>query len=232
MKFKLLIYFALASGFLFAGCEKDNYDPPSSELEGRVVYNGEPIGVMSGQVELELWQPNAGYELFTKIPVMVAQDGSYSAVLFDGDYKLVVRSNDGPWLNNTDSIDVQVRGNTIMDLEVVPYYTIAAEEYTKSGNVIRGYFDVSKIAGDRAIEDLTFYLGETMILDQDNNAALKKLAGSKVELEEPNFVDIDLSVAGLADRDYVFARAGLKIAGVEDRIYTPVVKILLNPVVE
>ena len=232
MKFKLLIYFAIASGFLFAGCEKDNYDPPTSQLEGRVVYNGEPIGLMNGQVELELWQPNSGYELFTKIPVMVDQDGSYSAVLFDGDYKLVQRRGDGPWVENTDSIDVQVRGNTIMDLEVMPYYTIAAKEYTRSDNLIRGYFDVAKVAGDREIEDVTLYFGKNMILDQVNNVASAKVSGSKIKFNEPNTLNIDIAAAGLADRDYIFARGSAKIAGLEDRIYTPVVKIMLNEATE
>ena len=232
MKLKLLIYFALVSGFLFAGCEKDNYDPPSSQLEGRVVYNGEPIGLMNGQVELELWQPNSGYELFTKIPVMVDQDGSYSAVLFDGNYKLVLRRGDGPWLENTDSIDVQVSGHTVLDVEVMPYYTIEAQEYTRSGNLIRGYFDVAKVAGDRELEDITMYFGRNMILDEVNNAAFAKISGSKVKFAEPNTLNIDISAAGLADRDYIFARGSAKVAGLEDRIYTPVVKIILNEATE
>ena len=77
-------------GFLFLiisihGCQIDNYDEPSSLLKGHVVYEGKPIGVKAtgGTVQLQLWQ--SGYGTETPIAVNVAQDGSYSIMLFDGE---------------------------------------------------------------------------------------------------------------------------------------------------
>ena len=60
---------------ILVGCEYDNYDPPRSFLTGTVTYNGNPVGVRSGATQLELWQH--GYQLFEKIPVYIAQDGTF-----------------------------------------------------------------------------------------------------------------------------------------------------------
>ena len=79
-------FFALAI-FLTAGCEKDNRTPPESVLTGHIVYNKVPIGVRSGGVSFEIWQH--GYQVFSKIALNIAQDGSFTATLFDGDYKLL-----------------------------------------------------------------------------------------------------------------------------------------------
>src|SRR3982751_5000804 len=98
------------SMFILSSCEKDNRTPPESTLTGRVVYNKEPIGVRSGGVSFEIWQ--RGFQLFSKITLNIAQDGSFSAALFDGDYKLVRARGAGPWVDNVDSIDVHVSGAT------------------------------------------------------------------------------------------------------------------------
>ena len=120
MKNNLFIYLLLMVLTVGSvGCTKDNYEPPKSQMTGRVVYNGQPIGVRSNGVQLELWQH--GYAFFSKIPVYVAQDGSFSALLFDGNYKMTRQNGVGPWVNNTDSLDVKVSGNTIVDMPVTPY---------------------------------------------------------------------------------------------------------------
>src|SRR5687768_11903068 len=82
-----------------AACEGltsvDNYDAPGSTLTGQVMFDGQGVGVRSNGVQLELWEP--AYPLRQKIPVYVAQDGSFSATLFDGSYKLNLLANNGPW---------------------------------------------------------------------------------------------------------------------------------------
>jgi hypothetical protein len=58
-------------------------------------------------VQLEIWQK--GYQLYTSIPVYVTQDGTFSAVLFDGNYKLVSKSGNGPWVSKQDTVDFVVK---------------------------------------------------------------------------------------------------------------------------
>src|SRR5690606_41577865 len=87
----VLLPLALMAG----GCGFDNYDEPQSKLFGRVTYNGEALGVRgTGEaVQLQLYQD--GYELRNPISAYVAQDGTFEATLFDGEYKLVTRDNNG-----------------------------------------------------------------------------------------------------------------------------------------
>src|SRR5690625_2735036 len=100
-----LIVFTLT---ILTGCEYDNYDEPKSELKGKIVYQDNPVGLRSNEVEIELWQD--GFELKQDIRVYVNQDGTFSSVLFDGEYQLVLREGNGPWVDNTDSITVQLSG--------------------------------------------------------------------------------------------------------------------------
>ena len=121
--FSILASLALAASL--AACEFgvfDNYDEPNALLTGRVVYQGSPVGVRSNGVQLELWQP--GYDLNQKIPIYVDQDGSFSAMVFDGEYKLNLLAGNGPWVDIRDTLQVQVQGQTQVDVPVVPYYTI------------------------------------------------------------------------------------------------------------
>ena len=101
-------------------CSYDNFDEPKSMLTGKAIYNGEPVSVRSGSSEFALFQD--GYALHGSIPVYIAQDGSYSVNLFNGDYKLV-RVGNAPWERpSNDTIRITVKGNTIQDIPVTPYF--------------------------------------------------------------------------------------------------------------
>ena len=140
---KNISYIILFSLIALFSCKKDNYEEPTSRLSGRVIFQNQPVGVRSDGVQLELWQ--RGYALFTKIPVYVAQDGTFSATLFDGDYKLVRLRGNGPWIDNTDSISVKVSGNTQVDVPVVPHFNLNNVSFSKSGNTVTATLQYSKL---------------------------------------------------------------------------------------
>ena len=85
---------------LFSGCGKDNFDAPESKLVGRVTYQGQALNLRgTGEaVQLQLYQD--GYEKNDPISVFVGQDGTFSALLFDGEYRLTTRVGNGPWVRN------------------------------------------------------------------------------------------------------------------------------------
>lgn len=236
MKLKGLSYILVALGLIFTSCEEDNYDPPKSLLSGRVVYQNEAIGVRSptvnsagdqtNGVQLELWQP--GYYFLQKIPVYVAQDGSFSAALFDGDYKLVLLGGSGPWVDNTDTINVQVRGATTVDVPVVPYYTINNQVFQRNGNNISASFNVDQVNSSRELEQVSLYIGTTTIVDvNNNNLIVNKAAADIADLN--GSISLEASLPGtLSGREYVFARVGVKMVGVAERVYSPVQKIELR----
>ncbi len=183
MKIKAILYIASAAIILLTACKKDNYAPPSSQLAGKVVYQGQPIGVRSSGIQLELWQ--RGYQLFTKIPVYIDQDGSFSATLFDGNYKLVRLKGNGPWADNTDSIDVTVKGNTIIDVPVDPYFIIKNASVQKNGSNIDAAFTVQAVNTSKSLELIRLYLGLTTITDQNNNAANVSKAAAAIDITQP-----------------------------------------------
>lgn len=217
--------FALA--FLMTACEYDNYDPPTSMLTGTVNYNGVPVGVRSGGTQLELWQ--YGYQLRSKIAVHIAQDGTYSARLFDGNYKMV-RLAGAPWLTPTDSLDVVVKGNTVFDVPVTPYYTITNETITNNAGVITATANINKI-GTLGITNVQLLIGITSILDVNYNAQQVTLTSGLGDLTTPKTLTLTLTNTApnfLANRDYVYARLAVRISGVNERYYSPVYKIDLN----
>ncbi|CCH53313.1 hypothetical protein BN8_02401 [Fibrisoma limi BUZ 3] len=220
---KAILYSLLVGTVMLAGCEKDNFEPPKSTLTGRVVYENQPVGVRTNGVQLELWQP--GFQLFTKIPVYVAQDGSFSASLFDGDYKLVRLRGNGPWVDNTDTINVQVRGAATIDVPVQPYYVIRNEKFQRSGTNLTASCQVNQATTGRAVERVTLYVGATQFVDINNNAGRVDLTGAALaDLSKP--LAFSLAVPGaLISKNYFYGRIGVKTVGVAEMLYTPVMKI-------
>ena len=213
--------------FIFAACEYDNFDEPKSVLTGRVVYNGVPVGVRTNGTQLELWQ--SGFQLFEKIPVYIAQDGTFSAVLFDGNYKLV-RLSGAPWENQTDTINVQVKGNTVIDVDVKPYFTVSNASYSKSGNTLTANFQVSKISENAQLDNVKVYLGKSVLTDQN-----KSEASVDVDLSEyvPVTGNVNMTQAieipsSLAGYPYIFSRVGVKSSQSNEYYYTQVEKIELK----
>jgi len=226
MKLKLLAYITLGLVLTLAGCAKDNYEPPTSVLSGRVVYNDQPVGVRSNGVQLELWQP--GFQLYQKIPIYVAQDGTFSASLFDGDYKLIPLRGNGPWATKTDTINVQVRGSATVDVPVDPYFVIKNEKVQRNANTIDATFNLQQVNTSRKLERVNLYIGTTTIVDANNSGAnAQMLASSITNLSQPVTLSINLP-ASLSSKSYVYARIGVKTEGVGELVYSAPVKIQLK----
>ena len=93
MKIKFIFLILLALVNSFTSCKKDNYSEPGSFLTGKIAYNDGAINVEYDKVNLQIWQP--GFGKLNYIACAIGQDGSFSSLLFDGDYKLVFALNQG-----------------------------------------------------------------------------------------------------------------------------------------
>ena len=240
MKTINLLYAACLISVMISGCKKDNYKPPQSVLTGKVTYQGTATELRANGVQLELWQ--YGHQLFTKIPVYIAQDGSFSATLFDGDYKLVRLRGNGPWVDNTDSISISVRGNTTVDVPVMPYYTLNAPAVTfnKSDTSVSSTFTVTQVVSGRSIETVSVNVGATTLTDVINKVIMTEAAATpgvsatvKVYLNPnrypaDNQVNLRKQLSALFTKQYGFVRVGVKTSGVDERLYAPVQKIDLK----
>jgi hypothetical protein len=230
---KNICRFVLAGAVIasLASCKKDNYSAPSSTLTGKIVYNGEAIQVERNQVPFQLYQ--YGFGKVGAINSTFMQDGTYSAVLFDGNYKMIIPVGQGPFLSKElspgvpDSIAVTLAGSKVMDIDVVPYYMIRTPQLTGGGGKVNATFKIEKIINDvnaKDIEAVTLFINKTDFVSGVDNIASANLNGT--DITDLNNVNLSVSVPAISPtQGYVFARIGLKIAGVEDRIFSPVEKI-------
>lgn len=211
----LTIQFVAALSFLLGACGKDNYEAPSSKLTGRVTYNGQAVGVRgsNSSVRLQLWQD--GFALRTPIDVFVTQDGSFSSTLFDGVYKLITVPGNGPWLHSTDTMTVQVNGDTQIEFPVRPYYGIANATYRLEGTQLIATFDVTQIDASRNIEEINLLVNDTKFVDLGHFTKRQTLGNAASGAVT---VSMDLSDQ-LSATHALFARVGVKISGITEAVY-------------
>ena len=231
MKIRLHYIALLAICAAVLSCKKDNYEAPSLKLTGRIVYQGEAVGVENYQVPYELYQ--FGFGKVGAIGSSFAQDGSFAAVLFAGEYKLIVPNGQGPFKwkqtasGNPDSVLISLSSDKTVDLDVTPYYMIRTPQLAAAGGKVTAAFKIEKIVTDataKDIENVTLYINKTQFVSGGDNIANAGVNGS--DITDPNNVSLDVTIPSLSPtQNYVFARIGLKIAGVEDRIFSPVQKI-------
>lgn len=230
---KMKAYYILLIA-VFAGitsCEKDNYEAPESKLNGRLVYNGDSIGVEHNQVPFELYQ--FGFGKVGAIGATFAQNGTYAALLFDGQYKFIIPNGQGPFkwkqtaAGDPDSLSINLNGSQTIDIEVIPYYMIRTPQISGSGTTVTATFKAEKVVVDataKDIENVALYINKTQFVSGGDNIANTTLAGSAIT--DLNAITLTATIPSITPtQSYVFARIGLKIAGVEDRIFSPVQKI-------
>lgn len=208
----------------------DNYEKPEAVLSGAIVHEGDTIRVRSGAAELELWEP--GFELNTKIPVSISKDGTFSAKLFEGSYKLTQLIGDGPWVPSTDTMAVEVNGDKQIQFEVEPYYKITSSDIALEGSEITADFTLEQVNGSRDISFVTLFLGTGKFTSIRHNSFFWNQYQEGIQIDDngPNSMSISLSQLpdNLAGRDYVFARICVEIIGKEDALYSKVYKISLQ----
>ena len=233
---------------LLAACKKDNKEEPGSMITGRVVVAGtkQPVGVASNGTQLELWQD--GYALRQKITVHIDQDGRFSSRLFDGTYKLV-RLTGAPWANNTDTIVVDLKGNTELEVPVDPFFVIGSESFTFSSadTSLTSTFSVNQLNAARVADRVSVSIGLTSIVDINNQIPLP---GGNIDIAPPanyltapvtmkiflnpnrypagNQAELRRQLGEALRKGYAFVRAGVRTTGITQRFYTQVKEIALK----
>lgn len=231
MKIKFQYIGLLALIISMASCKKDNFSAPTSALSGKFHYKGEAIQVEYDRVPLQLYQ--YGFGKIGAIDFRLAPDGTYSALLFDGQYKFIVPNGQGPFkwnktaADNPDSVTINVNGSQTLDFEVTPYYMVRTPQFTVAAGKVTGTCKMEKIVVDatgKDIEQVTLYINKTQFVSGDYNIANVSIAGSAIV--DPNNISLNVTIPTIVPtQNYVYARIGLKIAGVEDRIFSPLQKL-------
>lgn len=222
---KLYKYFSLIGiiVLMLTACGLDNYDAPASTLYGKITYNGETLGLRgTGEaVQLQLYQD--GYELRAHIPVYVKQDGTFEALLFDGEYKLVTRNQNGPWVNARDTTVINVRGATNVEVKVTPFFTISNENLSLNGSVFNASFTINQVVSTANIDYVTLLISKTSFVDDVSNFVRRDFRD-----QEAGNVNLSVDLSGnndFATAKALFARVGVRTAGTDQAIYSEVVRL-------
>lgn len=210
--------------------EIDNFDEPDTLLTGHVGYQGDSIYLGNNEVEFQLWQ--SGFGKLTPLGVRLDQDGSFSARLFNGHYKLVFVKGQGPFRTNSvndqqlDTISFDLKGDQQMAIEVLPYFMVRNTSFQKTTNSIGGSCSLEQIITDadaKAVERVTMYVNETQFVSDNGNF---NDARADADISDLNSLNMTVELPEhLISKPYVFARIGVKISGIEDMIYSRVEKI-------
>lgn len=222
MKMRTYNFLTLVFVLLFVGCGLDNYDDPKSLLQGKIVFQNRQIGLRGtgGAVQLQLYQE--GYDLNDHINVYVNQKGEFQALLFDGTYKLITRDKNGPWVNSRDTTFVDVKGNTPVIIEVVPFFMFKEFDVTVNQGSVNVSAEIEQIVDDAEIEFVSVLLSETSFVDDVSNIYRKDLTS----LDSLNFDYMDDISSILEDTSHsLFARVGIRAVGSDQSIYSDIVQI-------
>ena len=181
----------------------------------------------------ELWE--SGWGKLTPINVAVGQDGTFSSLLFNAGYKLVIPSAQGPFMSkpdaatHNDTIMLDLHGSQALDIEVLPYYMVRTPAFSAAGRKVTATCKLEQIIKDanaKGVERVYLYVNKTQFVDGRLNIAASSIAGG--DIADLSNVSLQVDVPDIVPtQNYIFARIGLKISGVEDMIFSPVGKIEL-----
>ncbi len=230
MKIKYILSVLIIA--FFASCKKDNFAPPGTTFSGRIVYKGEAIGVEQDRVGFELWQPGFGKN--AAIGVTVAQDGSYSSLLFNGNYKLTMPDNNGPWVwrhnaaGKPDSLALNLQGDQTLDLEVTPYYMIRNPQFSATSSKVTGTFNLEQIitgATAKTVQTVSIYISKTQFVSGSYAIAFTDVAGSTLTSLNNINVSVAIPTPLTPTQNYLFARIGVRLAGTDRVLFSPISKV-------
>src|SRR5699024_55994 len=147
-------------------------------------------------------------------------------------YQFVLPSGQGPYVQNTnmDTLEIVVKGETEQNIEVLPYYSISDLQLSTSDRKVDAALNLEKIVtGDAAkeIESISLFVNTTRFANIRNNVVSSTISGA--DITNLGAVQLSAEVPELTpSQGYVFARIGVKIQNVEDRLFSKVEKVQLK----
>jgi hypothetical protein len=126
-----------------------------------------------------------------------------------------------------DTIAVTISGNKTMDIEVMPYYMVRNAKITAASKTVTATFNIEKVITDanaKGIDRVNLYINKTQFVSGGDQVASTQLNGS--DITSLSNISMSVGIPSLSPtQNYVFARVGIKISGVEDMIFSPLVKV-------
>lgn len=178
---------ALCGLFGLQSCSLDNYEAPGASLTGTIIdsetgksvpcqsQNGARIRIYEFYKGDWAKQPN---DFYTR------QDGTFTNnAIFAGKYRIEAEGA----FETPEKVELEISGNTTLDLKVVPFLRLTATA-TATGKTVSMTGTVKKVSAKREISNLEFFCAKTPYVDKSNSAKkvaidLKGLTDEQIEAE-------------------------------------------------
>ena len=220
-------------------CSKDNYKPPTVPLTGALTYKGEPLQLINSSnayIGLQIYQ--YGFGKIGAVNEAVTQDGKYAALLYAGNYKLTIPNGQVPfkWPQTVpgvpDSISIALTAAQTLNIEVMPYWMVRTPTFTASGGSVTATFKAEQIITDataKSIDKVALFINKTELVSDDGNQHINEPPVSLAGAAITDLNNISLSTAIPTNivpaQNYIFARVGIKMNGIDYWIFSPVQKV-------
>jgi len=227
-KIRILVLSSFIGLFLsfFIGCGKDNYSAPDSVISGQITYKGNPLYLKGTDEAIQLQLYQEGYDLNDHIPVYVNQEGKFNVKTFDGQYKLITRNNNGPWENQTDTLEIDLKGSfSDINYEVTPYFWIDKNDVELDNSKhLTGSIEIQKVVETASLDYVMVLVSKTQFVDNQSNVYREDIAVD--EDDDITHIDISEDLSNvLEEHDNLYVRVGVQAKGADQALYTEVKKI-------
>lgn len=225
--------------FLLSSCEKDNYEPPTTFFTGQLTYNGKPF-LFNGNTDtgegsdiIQLFQD--GFGKTGPMSVRVNQDGHFSALLFDGEYKMTFANQNYPFTfedwpmradGKPDTLKFDLQGGKEMEIKVKPYFEINDIEYKVGFTNIEASFNIAEVMPGAKVEKAYIYMSTAINV---NKSTKVNQSVEVTDISQP--IDIKVPLSSYRNmytnnyRDYAYVRIAIKTDKADEFLWSPVQKI-------
>lgn len=215
-----------------ASCGYDNWDPPKYKLTGTVVNKTDkkPIQVQGSREKTPIRIFEYGWASVGFFDAIVAQDGTFSALVFKGTYHLIPALNRGPWatVTTSDTIEVVVNGDTNIEIPVTAFALLDAGSFTLNGNQLTATANVTVYDSSRDIENVRLFVNWTSFVDLETrlqtSSEFQPVMNGNTGTVSTNMV-LSEQTMKIANERGLYARIGIKLRNTSDLTYTPVFKL-------
>lgn len=203
----------------FQSCKLDNQETPKLIFSGNFTYNGKPVPLENGIINLKFYQD--AYDLVGWFTVSSDQNGKYQNLLFPGEYKVALENGKGAYENNTDTIKISTSKSLAYDWPMKPYFFVNKADYLKNGKSLIANVNIEKVS-NRDLERVSLLIARTKICDRINKD--KEVIINAKDIADISKISINTDLSDWKS-NYLFVRIGVKSNASSYYNYSEVVKI-------
>jgi len=137
---------------------------------------------------------------------------------------MVTRNGNGPWVNSRDTIAIDVKGSTTIDLPVTPFFTISNSTISVANNTMTTSFTINQVVPTAQIDRVLLLLNTTAFVDDGFNIMRKDFTANLTTGAVNLTADLNGNTK-VASAKALYGRVCVWTRGADQGIYSPVVRL-------